>query len=110
MKSVTVLVTFLLLSAFAHASGDNKENKTESEKHTIEGKVIDQTNGDELTGVRVQIEGTDLVTYTDRYGNFTFENLPCTECQVQFSYISFEERELTVSEVSSQNKVALTSR
>jgi hypothetical protein len=110
MKIITACIAFLFVANSLFATGGSNDNKSDSEDRVIEGKVIDQTNGDELTGVRVQIEGTDMVTYTDRYGNFTFENLPCSDCQVKFSYISFEELELKLSEVSTKNKIALSSK
>ena len=110
MRVAIFTAAFLLLTNVLFATGGNSEDKSAEETTTVEGKVIDKTNGDELTGVQVKIEGTDLVTYTDRYGNFTFENLSCTDCQVQFSYISFEDLKLQVSELTSKDKVALTSR
>ncbi|MFZ6051938.1 carboxypeptidase-like regulatory domain-containing protein [Halocola ammonii] len=110
MRIAIFTAAFLFVANALFATGGNSGENSAEETTTIHGKVIDKTNGDELTGVQVKIQGTDLVTYTDRYGNFTFEDLSCSDCQVQFSYISFEDLKLQVSELSNQEKVALTSR
>lgn len=48
----------------------------------ISGVVVDQLTGEALTGVEVQVEGTELKTYTDFEGQFAFDQLKAGEYKV----------------------------
>ncbi|MDJ0836665.1 MAG: TonB-dependent receptor [Acidobacteriota bacterium] len=43
---------------------------------TVTGKVYDKTNGDELIGANVRIEGTTMVAFADINGAFKFASVP----------------------------------
>lgn len=58
----------------------------------LQGEVIDMGNSENLSGVRVSIAGSNLVTYTDRDGKFIFENLPLGEITLEFSLVSFDKK------------------
>jgi hypothetical protein len=54
------------------------------------GSISDAKSGESLVGVEVKIEGTDLKTYTDFDGNFTFNNVKPGEYKVVANYISYK--------------------
>lgn len=55
----------------------------------IEGKVLDLLTGETLTGVAVMIKGTDLVSYTDFDGHYSFGSLKPGTYHLVASYISY---------------------
>ena len=61
-----------------------------SKSAKIEGKVLDLLTGETLTGVAVTIKGTNLVSYTDFDGNYSFENLKPGTYILVASYISYK--------------------
>lgn len=44
---------------------------------------------EKLSGVKVSIKNTDIVTFTDRDGNFVIENAPSEQFELEFSLVSF---------------------
>ena len=60
----------------------------------ITGKVTDGYSDEELTGVEVRIKGTDIVTYTDFDGNFTFSAVPSGNYTIEFRFITYTREEI----------------
>jgi uncharacterized protein YvpB len=84
MKTLNIIFGLLIIATTTFAA-DNINNKVK-----VSGKVIDQVTGEVLTGVSVQVEGTNHKTYSDFDGNFTFEGLKPGEYNITASYISYE--------------------
>ncbi len=61
---------------------------------SLQGKIMDELTGEALAGVKVKVCGTDLVTYTDFEGNFTYENLAPGKYNLETSFISYEQTTL----------------
>ena len=73
------------------------EEHAEGDARTIRGVVVSSSDGEPLPGVSVVIKGTTTGTVTDLQGNFELP-LPETEkSDLVFSYVGFEEEEVTVS-------------
>jgi hypothetical protein len=94
MKKLNVILLVIALvfgfsATYASNDGVNPPAKTVS----LTGKVIDKTNQEALVGALVKIEGTDLETYTDFEGNFSFEGLTPDIYKVKCSMISYSEFE-----------------
>lgn len=83
---ISVFMACLPLLSAAHGNED----------HTLTGQVYEQGSDADLTGVRVEVVGTDIVIYTDAEGRFSIPGLSGTSVQVQFSFISFESLETTI--------------
>jgi hypothetical protein len=96
MKKIIALV--FILSFFAgnvmYAGNENESGKSPANT-TIIGKVFDKNTMEELVGVTVQIEGTDIKAYTDIEGNFKIEGVQPGTYNLNISYISYKEAELT---------------
>jgi hypothetical protein len=63
--------------------------------HDLSGQVFESGSDDDLTGVRVEVVGTDIVVYTDAEGRFEIPEVDGKDIRIKFSYISFESLETT---------------
>ena len=75
-----ILIGFLSLLLTVAVTAKENEVKKESATDTpasvaLVGSITDANSGESLVGVEVKIEGTDLKTYTDFDGSFTFNNV-----------------------------------
>lgn len=105
MKKIflAIFTMFLFIAGYAESKSENCETETNSEViQNIEftGSIIDLSSTEALVGVEVQIEGTDMKTYTDFDGNFKFENLKPGKYNIVASYISYEKSTLEGIEVT----------
>ena len=90
-----ILIGFLSLMLALAVTAKENEVKKESTTDTsatiaLVGSISDANSGESLVGVEVKIEGTDLKTYTDFDGNFTFNNIKPGEYKVVANYISYK--------------------
>lgn len=84
-------ITFLLFSTVMFANGDPAVNTI-----VIKGKVVDASDGQSLSGVKVFSEGSDVTVFTDRDGYF---EIPVSQSisKLQFSLVSFSSTAVPVS-------------
>ena len=89
---VTLLLTALVGITFAGNDGIKKSSpkNTPAQTISVSGRVSDFLSGENLAGVEVKIEGTDLKTYTDFDGNFEFKNLKPGIYSLIASIISYD--------------------
>lgn len=74
----------------------SKNKKKETPKNgpfTVSGRITDDTTGETLIGVSVQVKGTTQGTVTDIDGNYSL-NVPNQNVNLVFSYIGFTKAEL----------------
>ena len=93
MKSFVFTIALAITVSFSVAA--EKENKAEAkiEKSnlvTLSGKVVDKSTNEALTGVKVVLEGTGQVAYTDFDGKYTLTNIEAGKYNITASYISYE--------------------
>ena len=103
MKSFLLTALFVGIISFSFAA--EKENKSEAKVEktsltTISGQVVDKTTEELLVGVKVTLEGTDEVVYTDFDGNYSFENIKIGNYKLTASYISYEKASVNDVQVS----------
>ena len=91
-----VLVLAAGMNLFASEPGSNAEPAAEMKAMpvTFAGTITDQLSGEALTGVKVIIEGSDAVQYTDFEGNFQISNLMPGEYNMTVEYISYDSKKL----------------
>ena len=58
----------------------------------LSGSVIDQTTNEALVGVKIELEGTSKVVYTDFDGNYTFENVKPGTYNLTATYVSYDKK------------------
>jgi hypothetical protein len=94
MKKLLLSIALVSFLGFAYAGNDNaKENKAEPSPAnvvSISGTVADLNTGEALTGVEITIEGTDIKTYSDFDGNFSFDKISPGEYSIIASFISYK--------------------
>lgn len=95
MKMKKILIGFLSLMLTVAVTAKENEVKKESTTDNaatvvLVGSISDANSGESLVGVEVKIEGTDLKTYTDFDGTFTFTNVKPGEYKVVANYISYK--------------------
>ena len=94
MKRITIL--FLMVLAFFAVNAKEKVNKANVDESSailvVSGTIADENSGESLVGVEVKIEGTDLKTYTDFDGKFTFKNVKPGDYKLTANYISYEKK------------------
>ena len=104
MKTLfSVLFVAVALSVSAGNSKKAAESKTSTVSTSIastariSGSIIDSESKERLVGVRVIIDDTDIVSYTDFDGNFSIQ-LPDNQDnkKVKVSYISYKETEVSI--------------
>ncbi len=113
MKNILIAVTLILLVVSVNAKGkSSKIIDTESTvTMVLTGSIADENSGESLVGVEVKIEGTDLKTYTDFDGNFSFKDVKPGEYKLTSSYISYKKnvQVLKVSPKGNEIKIKLQS-
>lgn len=107
MKQLTVAIIFVLSAMLANAGVNDDKNKASDNKSEatvlISGSVADENSGESLVGVEVKLEGTNLKTYTDFDGKFTFENIKPGEYKLSTNYISYRKQSTTFN-TSEENR------
>jgi protocatechuate 3,4-dioxygenase beta subunit len=91
----TVLVLFASINIFASndktdKKSENKLNNSTAAVTMLSGTIIDQITGEALAGVKVVIEQTNQVVYTDLDGNFVFPAVKPGQYNIDVNYISYE--------------------
>ena len=89
MRTIFLAITLLFLTT-GFATNNNEEGKLKS--FSISGKVFD--SNESLTGVKVMLDGKEIIVYTDFDGNFTLENVLPGEHTVSFSLITYNNKEI----------------
>lgn len=93
MKKIVFSILALMMVIAVSAKENETKNPAPVENAAtlvLAGSIADAISGESLAGVEVKIEGTDLKTYTDFDGNFTFNGVKPGEYKVVTSYISYK--------------------
>lgn len=102
---LSLMMVFAVTFAMANNSKDNKTVEANANATIVlSGSVIDQTTNEALVGVKVELEGTNQVTYTDFDGNYAFENVKPGTYNVAASYVSYDKKNMENVTVSPSNK------
>ena len=76
----------------------------------LTGHVLDETTGEHLPFVTIQVKGTNIGTVTDESGHFLLTNLPLGEQTIIFSYVGYETKEqpvVIISNMTTEIKVSI---
>jgi len=92
------VLSVLLIGSTVFAMAANNENKSENTSTgktvvtELSGEIVDTNTNETLVGVKVSIDGTDKVAYTDFDGKYHFDNLKPGTYNLTASYISYENK------------------
>ncbi|MFW6226497.1 MAG: carboxypeptidase-like regulatory domain-containing protein [Bacteroidota bacterium] len=94
MKRFIIITAAILISLssglMAGNDGDgNSSAKANNSSASINGIVLDKASGENLAGVTIKVEGTDMVIYSDLEGNFVIPDLKPGTYNLVISYISY---------------------
>lgn len=98
MKQI-IVTTLLLLSVFAFGNVEKTAKMT-----SLKGKIYDRH--DNLAGVKVTIDNSETVVYTDFDGNFTINNVSLGVHSIQISSVAYENKIITL-DLSKQNNLEI---
>jgi protocatechuate 3,4-dioxygenase beta subunit len=112
-----LVLSLMLVFAVTVAMASEKKDKESVEANVsatmaLSGSVVDQTTNEALVGVKIELEGTGQVTYTDFDGNYTFEHIKPGTYNVSASYVSYEKtwlQNVTVSPSNQEVEISLKS-
>ncbi|HPE75637.1 MAG TPA: carboxypeptidase-like regulatory domain-containing protein [Draconibacterium sp.] len=109
MKKFAII--FLLALTVIAVNAKEDEGKSADTENTatlvLSGTVADQNSGESLVGVEVKLEGTDLKTYTDFDGKFSFKNVKPGEYKLVTNYISYQKQTEVLEVNSKQNELKI---
>lgn len=98
--------TFLAVVSIASATNDSKpEAKAPAATSIMSGTVLDAATGEALVGAVVEVEGTDLKTYTDLNGEFTLNEVKVGACNLKVNYISYREVKVNNIQLTQESNV-----
>jgi len=86
-----IVLAIALLSLTTSFANNNNNEKPKS--FSISGKVVD--NNESLTGVKIILDGKEVVVYTDFDGNFKLENILSGEHTISLSLITYNNKVIT---------------
>ena len=116
MKKLLIGITAALMisgSALSAKAAQDDDNNGEKNNATttlaLKGQVVDQASGESLTGVKIQVAGTDVSAYTDFEGNFRMQGLKPGTYELKTSFISYQDKTLDgiTLQVSRKNRVTI---
>jgi iron complex outermembrane recepter protein len=89
-----------LLVAFIAAAG---AALAQAATGSIEGRVLNATNGSYVTNARVTVEGTNLQAFTDRSGVYRLDGVPAGTAKLHVFYTGLAEEVLSVNVPAGQS-------
>jgi len=107
MKKILTLLTLTFITVsftFANIENDPKVSADSKQVVSLQGKIIDKTNAEPLTGALVKIVGTNFETYTDFEGNFSFQNITPGLFNLNISLVSYKDNFIKDINISSENQ------
>ena len=76
---------------------------------SLTGNVIDKDNHEALIGAHISLKDLELVTISDEFGNFRFENIEKGNYTIEATYVGFKVYETTINiNKDSKIKIAMT--
>lgn len=106
-----IFLTFLLIATIGFSFAGNDKTKTANNTPAVEqsinltGIVIDLSTGEALTGVEINLEGTEIKVYSDFDGNFEINDVKPGEYNIIASFISYQNSLIENFDVDGKNSV-----
>lgn len=83
-------------------------HNSDKNKKTLCGKVIDQSTGEVLVGVKVQVKNSNAYCYTDLNGNYILSVPADSKTEVQANVVGYETITLQSSELGYFKDISLS--
>ncbi len=99
------IISLLTFSSFKNETPGNTNSNT---KTTIKGTIIDKCTGECLAGVKVCLDGTNIITYSDFDGNFEFNQInKDKEYSITSTLISYRSNKYIKTEKNKQKNITI---
>lgn len=102
MKKLIAILVFSFLFVLSLSAGNNP-NGTK----LVSGKVLDKQTGETLSGVKIQVKGTDTYCYTDMEGNFILSVNASNTSEVVIDLVGYQQTILKTQELSFSSDIIL---
>ncbi|MGQ8337306.1 carboxypeptidase-like regulatory domain-containing protein [Sunxiuqinia sp. A32] len=103
MKAILFIMLFVAFSSVVDAGIVEKKSSVDTEKvemTSINGNILDEVTAEPLVGVKVVLEGTNKVAYTDFDGNYQLDNVKTGKYNLSASYVSYQAKSVKNVQVS----------
>lgn len=90
---------YLILGFFFNSTLIAHANEP-SGKRIISGKVVDKISGESLSGVKIQVKGTDTFCYTDLNGNYLMYVEPTKITQLCVEIVGYAPLNVSTTEAA----------
>ncbi len=107
MKTQIIVAAFIAVLGLSSFTGEKEKTADASANISLTGIVVDSQTKETLAGVEVTIEGTNLKTYTDFEGNFSFDNIQPGNYKVITKYVSYNAVESRMVSIQANEMHAL---
>lgn len=94
MKHLLVIIFSLVLAGTSIANNTSDKNKK-----TLCGKVVDKTTGEALSGVKVEVKGSNTFCYTDLNGNYVLSVPADIKEEVVANVVGYEPAAISSNEL-----------
>lgn len=102
MKKLVFLISFIFsLTVGLIANNDPNGVKL------VSGTIIDKQTGEALTGVKVQVKGTDTYCYSDMDGRFFLSVNTNNASEITIDMVGYEQTTLKTKELSISSDIVL---
>lgn len=112
-RNTPLLFVTLALAFPAAPSADAQTTAAARAGGTITGRVQNVVTGNYLNKARIAVKGTDLVGYTDEFGNFRLVDVPAGPATLEVFYTDLDVQEVSVTVAAGgtiEQNVQLTSK
>jgi hypothetical protein len=103
MKQIVIILITLFLG-LTTVSASNTDNG----KKVLCGTVIDKTTGEALTGVKVEVKGTNTFCYTDLNGKYVLTVSTDSKQEVEANVVGYEQIKLKTNELGFNTDISLS--
>lgn len=88
------LILFALLFSLVAISGNGDKRHKNSRTHSFQGKILDESSAEALTGATVRIVELNKTVYADWNGGFDFQDIPSGSYTIEISFVSYPTKTL----------------
>lgn len=98
------MLSLAVLSVYATEVKNEKTNTVKETTVNFSGVVVDGQTHEALVGVKVELAGTGMITYTDFDGSYTFNKVTPGNYEVLATYVSYESAHEQVDLIRGANR------
>lgn len=106
MKTKTIVLSLFVLAVTSLSAGPGDAPKLMTDYI----RIVDALTGEPLIGVEVRTQCAEQVLFTDPDGMIELPHLSDQSCDLELSYISYEETKISIADLGSDKQIALVSR